>query len=320
MQRRISLWMLMALPLTMAASAAGAQDKLKLAIPMRGNWENAAPDLGERAGIFKKHGIELEKVYTQGTGETIQVVISGSTDIGLGIGTAAVMGAYAKGAPVRVIGSSTTGTNDLYWYVKSDSPIKRIQDAGEGATIAYSTQGASSHIFALAILKQTGSKAKPSATGSQASTLTQVMSGQVTIGVAVPPIGFAQLEQGQIRIIGRASDIAETRDQTVRTMIANAGRLKENPALFARFVKAFAESVDWMYGSDPRLLEYYQALSNTPPKFTEKLRAEFYLKPMLDPYRISGLETVMADAVQYKFLPAPLSKEQLADLVQVPKK
>ena len=46
---------------------------------MRGNWENAAPDMGERAGIFKKHGIELDKVYTQGTGETAQVVISGAS-------------------------------------------------------------------------------------------------------------------------------------------------------------------------------------------------------------------------------------------------
>ena len=73
---------LLTIPMAFAASEAAAQDTLKLAIPMRGNWENAAPDLGERVDIFKKHGIALERVYTQGTGETIQVVISGSVDIG----------------------------------------------------------------------------------------------------------------------------------------------------------------------------------------------------------------------------------------------
>ena len=318
--KRIALAALLIMPLALAAPDVRAQDTLKLAIPMRGNWENAAADLGERAGIFGKHGFALEKVYTQGTGETIQVVISGAVDIGLGIGASAAMSAYAKGAPVRVIGSSTTGTNDLFWYVRSDSAIKRMEDAGSHHTIAYSTQGASSHIFALAILKQTSGKAKPTSTGNQIATLTQVMSGQIDIGNAVPPVGFQQLEDGQIRILARASDVPETRDQSVRLMVVNAGKLAANPALFARFVKAFAESVDWMYSADPKVLEYYQELSRTPPKFTQKLRAEFYLKEMLDPYRISGIDSLMADAVAYKFLPAPLSKAQLDELIQPPKR
>ena len=162
----------LAAALVLIGSESWADDTVKLAIPMRGNWENAAPDLGERAGIFAKHGFTLEKVYTQGTGETIQVVISGSVDIGLGIGASAVMAAFAKGAPVRVIGSSTTGTNDLYWYVRTESPIKSLADATASTTIGYSTQGASSHIFALAMLKRSDSKAKPTPTGGMPSTLT----------------------------------------------------------------------------------------------------------------------------------------------------
>ena len=36
-------------------------------------------------------------------GETLQAVISGSADIGIGIGTAGAMRAFARGAPVRVL-------------------------------------------------------------------------------------------------------------------------------------------------------------------------------------------------------------------------
>ena len=36
-----------------------AQDKLKLAIGQRGNWDTAISHVGEKAGIFKKHGIEV---------------------------------------------------------------------------------------------------------------------------------------------------------------------------------------------------------------------------------------------------------------------
>jgi len=40
---------------------------------------------------------------------------------------------------------------------------------------------------------------------------------------------------------------------------------------------------------------------------------------MLDPYRISGLDAAMAEAVAGKFIATPLSKDQLAELFQVPK-
>ena len=61
-----------------------AQVTLKLAVGQRGNWDTSVGELGQRAGIFKKHGLELEILYTQGGGETQQAVISGSVDIGVG--------------------------------------------------------------------------------------------------------------------------------------------------------------------------------------------------------------------------------------------
>ena len=70
------------LPLALSAGTASAEDTLKLAIGQINNWENQAPTLGQDAGIFKKHGLVLENVGTQGAGETIQAVISGSADIG----------------------------------------------------------------------------------------------------------------------------------------------------------------------------------------------------------------------------------------------
>lgn len=320
MLRKFAIAWLAAIAAMVSTEPAAAQDALKLAIPMRGNWETAAPDLGERAGIFKRHGITFESVYTQGAGETLQVVISGSADIGLGVGTSAVLSAYAKGAPVRVIGNSTTGTNDLYWYVRTESPIKSFKDTDESTTVAYSTNGSSSHNFALAILRLHASKAKPTSTGAMPATLTQVMTGQIDVGFAVPPMGFQQLEDGKIRIIARASEVPGSQDQTVRTTIVHAGKLAKDRDVIARFMRGYADTIDWMYSSDPKVLETYQDFAKIPPRFTQKARSDFYLKDMLDPYRISGLDAAMAEAVAGKFIAAPLSKEQLADLFQVPQR
>jgi NitT/TauT family transport system substrate-binding protein len=148
--------------LTMAAAAI-AEDTLKLAIGQRGNWENAPPELGQKAGIFKKHGLTLEILYTQGAGETLQAVISGSVDIGIGVGTAGTLGAFAKGAPVRAIANSMTGADDLFWYVPTESPIKTFKDTA-GKTVAYSTNGSSTNLAVLAFMREFGVPAKPVAT------------------------------------------------------------------------------------------------------------------------------------------------------------
>src|SRR5262245_3967520 len=110
-----------------AACPASAQDKLKLTIGQRGNWDTSIAHLGSKAGIFKKHNLELELLYTSGSGETLQPVIAGSADLGLAVGTQGAMSAYAKGAPVRIIGAQATGAAD-YWYAKASSNIKTLQD------------------------------------------------------------------------------------------------------------------------------------------------------------------------------------------------
>src|SRR5947208_16611649 len=94
-----------------APTVAHCNDQLRLAVGAPNNWDSGLPDIGKRAGIFKKHGLDLEILYTNGGGETLQAVISGSVDIdiGIGAGTGAVLGAFAKGAPVRILLGGATG-------------------------------------------------------------------------------------------------------------------------------------------------------------------------------------------------------------------
>src|SRR3981189_695598 len=108
------------------AVPAGADAQLKLAIGQRGNWDTSFAEIGQRAGIFKKHVLALEIVYTQGSGETQQAVLSGGVDVGVAVGIMGTLSAFAKGAPVRIIGTEATGAGDLSWYVRADSPIRKF--------------------------------------------------------------------------------------------------------------------------------------------------------------------------------------------------
>jgi NitT/TauT family transport system substrate-binding protein len=303
--------------LALAVGPALAEDQLKLVIGQINNWENQQPTLGQDAGIFKKHGLVLENTGTQGAGETIQAVISGSADLGLGVGLAGAMRAFSKGAPIRVLVPAFTGTGDMYWYVRSDSPIKSLKDATENNTIAYSTNGSSTNNIVVAFVQELGVKAKPTATGGPPGTLTSVMSGQVDIGWASPPFGLQEQKEGKIRLVARGSDVPSLRSQTVRVVIVNENSLKAKRDAIMRFVAAYRETVDWMY-SDPKAQEMYAAKVKRPTELIKTTVENFYPKSTMQSDQMADLEGAVRDAVRLKFLEKPLTKEQLTELLQIP--
>jgi NitT/TauT family transport system substrate-binding protein len=304
-------------PLALPVASARAQDQLKVAIGQINNWENQAPTLGQDAGIFKKHNLVLDNVGTAGAGETMQPVISGSADLGAGVGVAGVMRAFARGAPLRILLPAFTGTGDLYWYVKADSALKTVKDVTPGNTIAYSTSGSSSNNLVLAFIDELGVKAKPTPTGGPAGTLTQVMSGQIDIGWAAPPFGVKELKEGKIRILIRGSDAPSLRGQTVRTIIVNADALKSKRDAIMRFVQGYREAVDWMY-ADPKAITMYADKMKLPESLIAESIKEFHAKAALQTDEMKDIEGIQKDAVKLKFIDAPLSKEQLAELIQIP--
>ncbi len=301
-----------------AGAFAQQLDTFRLAIGGFGLWAAEAPRLGQQAGIFKKHGINVEYYATAGAGESLQAVISGSADLSIAVGTTGVMGAFAKGAPVRIIGSNFTGASDLYWYARADSPIKTLKDGTEKNVLGFSSNGSSSNTIAVALVEETGAKMKLLASGDQAATLTQVMSGQIDLGWAAPPFGLKEISEGKIRIVATGNDAPSLRDQTVRVDIASVKVLTERKDALVRYVKAYRETLEWMY-ADPKAIEMWAANIGVPVEFARKAAFDFQPKAARDFDVITGLDKLMEGAVRQKFLTAPLTKEQLSTLIQVVK-
>jgi len=296
------------------ATPALASDTVKMTIGQRGNWDTAVPHLGDKAGIFKKHNLQLEMVYTSGSGETVQPVISGNVDLGLAVGTLGAIGYFSKGAPIRIVAAQATGAAD-YWYAKTDSGIKTLKDA-KGKTIAYSTNGSSTHSMVLAFIKEYGLDVKPTATGSPPATLTSVMSGQIDVGWASPPFGLREIDEGKIQLVAKGGDTKIIGGQTIRTIIANADALKKREAVIRRFMQAYAETIEYMYSDNPQVLADYAEFAKITPALAKRVRDEFFPKSLLQMSEIKGLDALLADAVALKYASKELTKEQVADLIQ----
>lgn len=300
----------------LCAGSALAQDKVKVAIGNPGVGETEIVDLGNRQGIFARHGLALEVLYTSGSAETIQALLSGGADISCAVGTLGALATYAKGAPLRIIGASFTGDSNMLLYVPSDSPIHSIADMA-GHTVAFSNTGSSSQMMVLEARKQYNLDIKPTGTGSGPATLTQVMSGQIDVGWSGAPFAVDLLDAGKIRLIVKASDLKAMSSQSSRVNVANWLDMQKRPDVYRRFMQAYRESIDWIYDT-PEGIKAYSEWAHISESIGRRSLSEFLPKPAVNPDEVKGLEQNMQTAIEYKYLSAALTREQLAEFVKIP--
>ena len=276
-------------------------------------WENQAPLLGRDAGFFKKQGLAVTAFGTHGAGAALQAVLSGTADIAVGVDIAAALRAFAKGGAIRILLPGFTGASDLYWYVKSDSPLGELRQAAAANTIAYSTEGASTQD----VLAELGIKARPVAAGSPAATLMQVMAGKIDIGWGRAPFGLKEVAESKIRIVGRGADVASLRQRTLRVIVVSTDALEKRKDAMLRFVRAYREAVDWLYAEPGAIKSYAETIRQRSELIKESI-GTYQPRTALQTETVSGLDETMRDAVKEKILDAPLSREQLAALLQIP--
>lgn len=298
----------------LAVPACG-QEKVRVSVPQRGLWDTGVAELGQRAGIFGRRGLELEILFTSGGAESQQAVIGGSMDVATGVGVSGAIGAYSKGAPLRLIGSEMIGSPDLFWYVPASSPLKSIADMN-GKSVGYTVAGSSSHAGLLEFARQNNLDVKPVSTGNMPATFTQAMTGQIDVGFASAPFGIDALEDGRIRLMARGLDVRALQGRTTRVNITNLDMLAKRKGTLERFMQAYRETVDWMYSDDPAVLKHYAEYSGFPEKVVTRVR-EFIPKETMAPDRIAGMDQIIADATRQKFILAPLTKEQIEEFVKI---
>ena len=295
------------------AAPAIAADKVRLVNSTKVVFETEHPYTALEEGIFKKHNLDVSVIHGSGGAASLQAVLTGSQDIVWGNGVLGVLSAYAKGAPVRILGSNIRGVPDLYWYVKSDSPIKSFKDLKAGHEFAYSRPGSTTNLAALYIKEALNIPAKLTSVGGPSGSRTQLMSGQVATGWSVYPLNKNLLREGKIRIIGTGKEAAGLVGVTIRVIAANANWLDKNRDVAKRMMMAFKEAHDMTYKSEKRLQTYAKRW---------KLNYEDVKSaPQDTPYEVTtilpvaGLDKINQIALENKKIKKLLTAAQLKELV-----
>ncbi len=245
-------------------------------------------------------------------------MLSGSVQVGIAAGTFGVFSAFAKGAPVRVIGGTMTGVTDQFWYVRADSPIHSFKET-EGKTIAFSTPGSSTQIAVLSLLNLYGVKtAKPVATGGPAVTLTQVMTNQIDVGWSTAPPG-GRCARGRYQG-GSSPVLARCRGCAIRPSAGSSPmrtRLARNRDAIVRYMGAVREITARIYDNPDGLRMLAEVSMISEP--STAVGAEFLPKEAdrCGPASPASTRSCRMRSAG-KYIPAPLTPSQLKELIQVP--
>ena len=294
-------------------SSALSADKVRLVNSTKVVFEMDHPYTCIEEGICKKYGLDVSVIAGSGGAASLQAVLTGSRDVVWGNGVLGVLSAYAKGAPIRILGSNIRGVPDLYWYVKTDSPIKSFKDLKAGQELAYSRPGSTTNLAAIYIKNALGLKAKLTSVGGPSGSRTQLMSGQVATGWSVYPLNKGLIRQGKIRVIGTGKEAAGLVGVTIRVIAANLNWLNKNRETAKRLMVAMEESRSTTYTSDNRLRAYAKrwklnyedvksAPQDTPPELTTLLP-------------LAGLDKINKIALENKKIKKLLTAAQLKELV-----
>jgi NitT/TauT family transport system substrate-binding protein len=161
------------------------------------------------AGFFKKHGLDVEFVYTRGGNAAMQALVGGAVDYAATALDVAIQ-AYANvRADIRRF--AVTGRLPLFAVVtapKTANQIRTIKDL-EAKTVAVSALGNADHALALFLLKRENADASKVQFATMGVNLLEALrQGQIDAGLVQEP-ALTLLQQSGARVLVNAMDLAD---------------------------------------------------------------------------------------------------------------
>jgi NitT/TauT family transport system substrate-binding protein len=227
-----------------SGTAVQAQTKIRIGKAQAQNFAFMVADAGVAAGIFKRHGIDLEIANFGGDARLVQAISAGAIDIALGGGP--TIASEVKGAPMLAVAALADRPSTIMLVVAKDGPVKTEDDL-KGRTVSVSTAGSLTYWLAQELSRshgwgQDGIKIAPlGTTTAQAAALkTRQVDGVVTETSTV----LRLVEEGTGRILVRFGD--RIPEFHVHVVFARKGFIDGNPDALRNFLAALLESVQYM--------------------------------------------------------------------------
>lgn len=197
--------------------------------------------VAKEAGIFKKHGLDLDTIFIDGSVRGIQSLVAGDLGFSGAVGTA-VINAKLAGADVAIIQSQV---NTLPYFIVGNANIRSPEDL-KGRTAAVHIPGTAADFAIRLALSKAGivyKDIKAVTIGGAPARLSATMNGHADFTI-VSEGEKNQAERSGLKVI---IDMAKLRVPfQFNCSVATRKRIRENPDEVRRLVWSLAEA-GWYY-------------------------------------------------------------------------
>jgi NitT/TauT family transport system substrate-binding protein len=265
---------LAAAAVTLAAAASAPASAQTTLIVGKANATSDAiipVNVGDKLGIFKKHGLTLTIVDFGGGSKMVQALTAGAIDIGDGAGTE--MAFVAKGAPMLAVCESTGAAPFLSIGVPWDSPIKTLEDL-KGKTIGVSSPGSFSDWSGHQLARKYGwgpDGVKTVAIGGGPAPMRAALRTHLVdaaISTTALFLSFEQTKEG--RLIAPVSTFEG--NVASGALFASNRLIANNPDAIRAFLAAWIETVDYMRAHKAETVKITSSINH----FSESVMAREY--------------------------------------------
>ncbi len=299
----LSVAALAAAALTVAVSPALAETTLTVgkAAP---NADPIIPvNIGDKLGIFKKHGLNLKIVDFTGGSKMTQAMVAGSLDIGDGAGTE--IAHIAKGAPMMAVCQSAGPIPFIGIGVPYDSPVKSL-DQLKGKKIAVSSTGSLTDWLAKEIARRQGwapGDLQTVAIGNGANNIISAFRAKlVDADVGVTSLFLAMEENKTGRLLFPVSKYVG--NLAAGTVYASNKLIETNPAALRAFLAGWIETIAFITTHKAETVKLQASITGFSAAVMAKdydLTVHMYTKDCK--FDAESLSTLQRSFVDLKLLP-----------------
>ena len=277
--------------------------------------------VGDKVGIFKKHGLTLKISDFTGGSKLSQAIVAGSIDIGLGAGTE--MAFVAKGAPMKAVCDGLSPIPFIGVAVPYDSPVKKL-DQLKGKKIGISSAGSLTDWLTKQLnqhQKWSGADAAtPVAIGNgAAAVLAAFQTNAIDADISVTSNIFNWEEKHLGRLVAPASDFVG--NIAASTTYASQNFIDKHPNELRGFLAGWLETIDYLVSHkaetvkiESEVTHYSEAVMTKEYELTAK---KFSRDCKFDSEALNNLKRAFVDQ---KLVDAPPDMSKLYTEAFLPKK